>query len=544
MLPENSQIEYKSLRKVDGPKADLTDLAETCVCLANAQGGTVVIGVEDKEKEPPVGQVIAQELVNSTITRLQALTSGVGLANPKILSHKNGSQYFQFRVLPTSQTIAVTSKGKVFVRVADKCLPVGGNDLTRLAAEKNAFQWEVAVRPVTLEKIPPENIASFVNDIRKSDRVNDFIKEKTPVEILEHYHFIEESNLTNLGILWLGTPTQRRKLAYPITVEYIVYDDLDNKVRKEHWHDAGLNPKDLILEIEKQAVELKYSYELPDGLFRKKIPFYDSVVIRELLVNAIAHKSYVISNDITIRVYPDNMVIISPGALPMGVTTGNILHKKQRRNPYLVNVLHDLGLMEGEGSGYDLIYEILGRDSKKYPIITSDFDSTSVQLLPQIENQEALLIMDFVLKYYTLRQREILTLGVVARHQKILATRLSKILQLPDDERLRSYTSTLLEEKIIQNRGTRKATEFLINPAIISGAEINQKPTLKTVEPHVLEALIIEDLRVYPGSKISEIHTRMSEVMIEDITKTVYRMVEDGRLQAKGGRRNRTYQVA
>jgi len=120
MLPENSQIEYKSLRKVDGPKADLTDLAETCVCLANAQGGMLIIGIEDKEKEPSIGQIIAQELVNSTITRLQALTSGVGLANPKIISHPNGSQYFQFRVLPTSQTIAVTSKGKVFVRVGDK----------------------------------------------------------------------------------------------------------------------------------------------------------------------------------------------------------------------------------------------------------------------------------------------------------------------------------------------------------------------------------------------------------------------------------------
>lgn len=544
MLPENSQIEYKSLRKVEGPKADLTDLAETCVCLANAQGGTIIIGVEDKENEPSAGQVIAQELVNSTITRLQALTSGVGLANSEILKHKNGGQYFQFRVLPTSQTIAVTSKGKVFVRVADQCLPIGGNDLTRLAAERNAFQWEVAVRPIAFEKISSENIDSFIKDIRKSDRVKEFVKEKMEVEILEHYHFVEEGSMTNLGILWLGTPAQRRKLAYPITVEYIVYDDLDNKVRKEHWHDADLNPKELILEVEKQAVELKYSYELPDGLFRKKIPFYDSVVIRELLVNAIAHKSYVISNDITIRVYPDSMTIISPGSLPLGVTKDNILHKKERRNPHLIRVLHDLGLMEGEGSGYDLIYEILGRDVKKYPIIKSDFSTTSVQLLPQIEDRNVLLVMDFVLQSYPLRQREVLTLGVIARHQKILATRLSKMLQLPDDERLRSYTSVLLEEKIIQSRGAKKGTEFLISPAIISGAKINQRPTLKTVEPHVLEALLIEDLRAYHNSKISEIHARMSEVMIEDLTKSIYRMVKDGKLQTEGGRKDRTYKLA
>lgn len=36
---ENSTIEYKSLKKVVGKTSDLKDLAKTCVCLANAQGG-------------------------------------------------------------------------------------------------------------------------------------------------------------------------------------------------------------------------------------------------------------------------------------------------------------------------------------------------------------------------------------------------------------------------------------------------------------------------------------------------------------------------
>ena len=150
MLSESNKIEYKSLRKVDGPKADLTDLAETCVCLANAQGGIIFIGIEDEEKTPPEAQKISQELVNATVSRLQALTSGVGLANPEIILHPNGGQYFQFQVLPSNQIIAVTSKGKVFVRIADKCMPVGGNDLTRLAAEKNAFQWELVIHPACI----------------------------------------------------------------------------------------------------------------------------------------------------------------------------------------------------------------------------------------------------------------------------------------------------------------------------------------------------------------------------------------------------------
>jgi ATP-dependent DNA helicase RecG len=39
MQTENTNIEYKSLKKVIGKKEDMKALAETCVCLANAQGG-------------------------------------------------------------------------------------------------------------------------------------------------------------------------------------------------------------------------------------------------------------------------------------------------------------------------------------------------------------------------------------------------------------------------------------------------------------------------------------------------------------------------
>lgn len=107
-----------------------------------------------------------------------------------------------------------------------------------------------------------------MSDLKKSDKVSDFIKEKEDVEILEFYQLVNEGRLTNLGVLWLGTPSQRARLSYPITVQYIVYNELEEKVRKKEWHYHLLNPKILVLEIEKEAVELTYSTEIPDGLFR------------------------------------------------------------------------------------------------------------------------------------------------------------------------------------------------------------------------------------------------------------------------------------
>jgi ATP-dependent DNA helicase RecG len=217
---EDSSIDFKSLRQVVGRNSDVPNLAETCVCFANAQGGRIIVGIENKQSEPPIQQKVDIEEINKVISRLRSLTDGVGIANPEIHTHENGGQFFSFKILPSSRTIATTSGGKVLMRISDNCYPVSGEELTSLAAEKNAFQWEVVVaQKITLDKADQSQIDYFLYHIRRSDKVSDFIKEKADAEVLEFYQLISpEGYLTNLGVLWLGTPAQRARINYPITL--------------------------------------------------------------------------------------------------------------------------------------------------------------------------------------------------------------------------------------------------------------------------------------------------------------------------------------
>ena len=544
MQAENTVTEYKSLKKVTSGDAGFKDLSATCVCLANAQGGTIIIGIEDKDKLPPVNQVITDDITNKTITRLRTLCFNVGMVLNEIETHANGSQYFTIRILPTLKSVATTSDGKILIRIGDQCQPVRGEDIVRLASEKDAFQWELQSRYTDTTQISNESIKWFADEIRRSDRVKPFVKELSDIEIAEHYSLIQDGSLTNLGVLWLGNATQRSKLVYPLTIQYIVYDDLEKKIRKEDWNDYTMNPKELLLDIEKKAIELAYYDEFPNGLFRNKIRHYDERLIRELLINAIAHKSYTISGDIFIKVYPDRLEITNPGGLPLGITKDNILHSVSRRNPHLIRLLHDLKLMEGEGSGYDLIYEITGRDSKPFPVVYSDYSTTSVTQYSKIMDEEAVLLIDFIAKNYQLSQKEYIVLGIVARHTKVPATQLIKELQLNDEERLTSYVNKLLEKAILIKRGVKKGTEYLINPKLISSSKINIRPTLKTIEPHRLKALIIEDLERYPKSMISDIAKRLPDVLLNDIRKCVYKMVDENAVKVEGANKNRTYQLA
>jgi len=538
---ENSTIEYKSLRKVVGKSANLKELAKTCVCLANAQGGYLFIGVEDDKKLPPLNQKINQEDINKTIKILRGLTDSVGLVNPQLVTHENKSEYFIIQIYPSLKTIATTSEGKVFVRVGDECSPVKGEELTRLAHDKDAFQWELVVTKIHISDIVPMSISNFINDIKNSTNVSDFIREHLDLDILEFYNLTDNGYMTNLGILWLGNFKQRAKLNYPITVQYIVYDENEKKIRKVDWSLNQFNPKELILEIEKEAKELNYSFELPDGMFRKQIRHYAKDVVRELIINAFVHKSFTISGDIFISLYTNRLEIKNPGGLPLGVTQNNILHQVQRRNPALINTFKALKLMENEGSGYDLIYERLSLDGKLYPLIESNINFVKVTIYSNIIDNEILQILDYLGTHYNLSQKEIIALGIIAREKKILGFDLAKVLQLNDKDRLRGWVDNLIEKKIVQTEGKTKGQMYIINPEVLISLEHDLKPSLKTMEEPHLKALIKEDLKLHPKSKLSEIHSRLEELELKYLRKVVYKMLKDDEIASYGGKKNKVY---
>lgn len=539
---ENQKIDYKSIRKIRSGDKGFKELAVSCVAFANAQGGTLYIGIEDKSLVPLAEQTVTEDEINDTVSRLHSLCFNVSLTSSGFIKHENGGEYFKIIVAPSIKSIATTSDGKIYLRIADKCEPVRNEDIQRLSIEKGAYQWELLATRFSLADIPVENVKKFASDIRESDRVKDHVKQMSDLEIMEHYNLIDGEIVTNLGVLWLGNAKQRSRISFPITVQYIVYNHLEQKVRKIEWHDNVLNPKELLLAIESEATELSYSYEFPDGLFRKQIRHYHPKVLRELLLNAFAHKSFTISSDIMICVYPDRLEISNPGGLPLGVTKDNILHQRHRRNPYFITIMSDLKLMEGEGSGYDLIYELNGMEAKRPPVIESSFNETKVTLYSDIQNVDVLPLLDYTLSNYKLSQKGYIAFGAIAAEAKMQATKLSAYLQLSDDERLRTYVEPLLKDGIINKKGTKKGTTYYINPKLIANSKANIKTSLKTIEPYALKALILEDLKYHPQSLISEIAERLPDVERSELTAMVYGMV-DNEIRSEGSKKLRRYSL-
>ena len=543
-MEENIQFDKKSIKLVTGKTSNFGELAKDCVAFANTYGGYLAIGIEDGYEVPDAHQIIPETLPEKVIKRVNELTINVSL-HSEIVTAENGGQYLKLHVFPSQTAIASTSKGVYLIRDHDSTRALRPEELSRLISDKPAYCWETKVSlRIKWQNADQRKLDNFIANIRNSDRVSEFVKEKNEVELLAYYQMIDDEEwLTNLGVLWIGKTEQRARLLYSPIVQYIKYDEEENKVQKKMWDDYSLNPQELLENIWISIPDWKESYEVSDGLWRREIAAYDEKVVRELICNAIVHRPYTTRGDIFIKVYNDRMTITNPGVLPVGVTVNNILQKTQKRNIHLAKVFYDLHLMEAEGSGFDLMYETLLMAGKNKPIVVEGDDFVEVSVYRKIITKDAARLSDYISTHYRLKRKSIIALGIILQKRSLYASELTNELQLTEQDRLRSYVEPLLTNDIINSKGVGKGTKYEISPLFLNKSKFQSPTTLKTIEPYRLKALILEDLRFYPNSSIAEMANRLPDVEYNDLEKMVRKMAQEGEIVPIGGRKYRKYSV-
>jgi predicted HTH transcriptional regulator len=101
---------------------------------------------------------------------------------------------------------------------------------------------------------------------------------------------------------------------------------------------------------------------------RIEIHEYPRVVIRELVVNMLAHRDYTnILSSARVQVFRDRIEWLSPGGLAPGVTVSNILVAQASRNPAILSILYEAGYVEAIGQGLDTVVTVLEREDMQPP---------------------------------------------------------------------------------------------------------------------------------------------------------------------------------
>ena len=172
--------------------------------------------------------------------------------------------------------------------------------------------------------LAPEAIAEFRQQwIRKSD--NHALEQVSDEQLLADAGLINhDGRVTHAALVLLGIPQVVKRLLphAEVIFEYRSSDSaIEYQDREEYRAGFFLWRNEIWEKI--SARNENYSYR--DGLFRYDIQAFNEDVVREALLNAIAHREYRSGGSVFVRQFPNRLEVTSPGGFPSGITPDNII---------------------------------------------------------------------------------------------------------------------------------------------------------------------------------------------------------------------------
>jgi ATP-dependent DNA helicase RecG len=330
-------------------------LAECLVAFANSDGGTLVVGVDEKGRVQ--NGVFAEELEN-------ALRAAERMCRPPIVTgweqiETDTGTTYAINV-PRSPELHSLADGRVLIRAGSENRPLGGEEIRHLAATKSAGDFEAEAMPgAQRDDLDEEVVAEYIEKRQQRQRR---VIETTPDELLREIGALDAHGApTHSGVLLFGkNPQQFLPQAGLIFVKFPGTEPrgeggLAGYGRREEFN----GPLARVIEGAWQVIWGEMSVgAVVTGLERQEIAEYPAFAVREALVNAVCHRDYRLKGRrIEVRMYADRLEVISPGGLPGFITIDNIVEEHFSRNPRLVNGLFQWGYIEELGLGIDRMIE-------------------------------------------------------------------------------------------------------------------------------------------------------------------------------------------
>lgn len=209
-------------------------------------------------------------------------------------------------------------------------------------------------------------------------------------------------------------------------------------------------------------------YQVVIGARREVWPEYPTRVVREAVLNALAHRDYGRSGStIDITIWDDRIEIRSPGGLPGPITLDNIRDEHYSRNRRIMRVLKQLNLVEEYGEGIDLMFSEMEARLMDPPLIVPTPDSVTVTLrnrfLVSIEDQAWLALLGSL--RLTTAERRIL---VVARREGTITRR--RAVQLLPDLDVDAVLRAAVAKGLLLRQGERGGAHYELSDEVVMRA--------------------------------------------------------------------------
>ena len=449
----------KSLKNF-APKYDET--ARDVVAFANNKGGFLFIGIVDGSKEVNQSFVYSNDKVFDLIHQVQERTE----PTITLIPHKINVEGKDLLVLeiPFSTQLHRTSRGEFLIRSNDGNRAIEPYEMATIMSEKGLIVYDQKTWHISGEWLDEKRL-SQLRDMIEAKNANSPYLDKTQEDLLDSLGMTKDEGSetlpTTTGLLFVGNQTALRELPF-YEVKYIHY-----------FADGTYKPyeyKGNIIEVAKACfAQLKAEIKQKEyvfGLFREYVEDYSEIVIRELLINALAHRSLSRQQIVEIRKYDDGnyLEIESPGTFPEGITINNYLRKTNPRNPNVMDILREIGLAEKAGSGFDKIFTDLLKKGKSLPKPEETDNSVIFRIKADVVS-EKLIELSLLYENQTgkaMKLDELLVLSEVVKHKHVKISELSNM-QNVSNYRLQSILDKLCNLEFLETSGKTSGLSYILH---------------------------------------------------------------------------------
>ncbi len=464
------------------PQARLIEeLVDTVVCFANAHGGRIVLGVDDRSPGP--GAFIGTQADPSVLRNRIYGNTRPQLTVPIEEIEFDGTRLLIITV-PEGLDLVTDSKGKALSRRGTSCAPLTEDARRALAHERR--NPDLTARPS--DRSWKDVASSAMREAR--GLLGQLVDLRNQMADLDDASLLRALNLVDrddrlliAGEILLCTPEQ---------------DMLDILTRTAAGAEPSVRrlrePLVLLLPHALDSVRATIDPEVAHialaGGQEIALPDFSPIAVDEAVTNALVHRDYSRPDRVVIDHSPNALRVWSPGGLPFGVTEDRLLSTVSTpRNATLMSAMQQLGLAERASRGIDRMFREQVRVGQQVPGIRANEYSVEVYFTSGAPNRAFAGFVatlpralrenvDAMLSLVHLCQRPTLTLSEAARLLQVSHAEAKDRL-----DALATGTDALVERDGDARRGVR----WRLRPSVASalGTAVQHRARADSARPRV-----------------------------------------------------------
>lgn len=353
---ESSYVEWK--QEIGNDR----NIQKAVVAFSNADGGVLMIGVDDRGRPTGTGRPLDTDLEK----RLWAIVNHVESPG-SIELHELTVEGVAITVVSVERRlegVAQTSDGTALIRMGKQNLPLTGAALVELMSQRVQDSFDSGLSRWSLAEADPD----LLEQLCRALEIGSSMSEQDLADALEErgmvVHRGGKAMLTKAGALFVvsGAPAEFGKCFVEV---FRFREDGAEHDRRVVFDGTPAQQVDAAT----AWIDNELGFDLiVVGRKRHELRRLPVRALREVIANAVAHRDYQLSGSaVEVRVSPREVAVISPGGFVAPVTSKNLRNAHAARNRRVIQALRAFGLAEDAGRGIGVVLEEMAQDLRAEP---------------------------------------------------------------------------------------------------------------------------------------------------------------------------------